>query len=201
MTTFKAFNSMLSEFFVDLADTFDEYKSISDARAMLAGLLAVKGDTDAPMKMFIDVFSPHKDLLMAKDKKLFDVCKIPMVSDTGFDIAREWETLDEDNQEAIWGYLHQLFMIGSTVLGLDSKLISTIEGVAQGCMDKVASGEMTEEDAKNPMVIVQEIMKNKELMAAFGASGSGSSDSTDMLQQMMGNPDLMKALGVLGRQD
>lgn len=195
MTTFKAFNSMLSEFFGDLADTFDEYQSVSDARALLTGLLSVNDETDVPMKTFIGVFSPHKDLLMAKDRKLFDVCKIPMVSESGFDISREWDTLEEDNQEAIWGYLHQLFLIGSTILGLDSNLISKIEGVAQGCMDKVASGEMTEDDAKNPMIIVQEIMKNKDLMEAFGSSGGGSGDSMAMLQQMIGNPDLMNAFG------
>ena len=194
MTTFKAFNSMLSEFFGDLAETFDEYQSVSDARSLLAGLLAVNDETDVPMKTFIAVFSPHKDLLMAKDSKLFEECKIPFVEDSGFDISREWKTLEDDNQEAIWGYLHQLFLIGSTILGMDTKLISTIEGVAQGCMDKVKSGEMSEEDAKNPMVIVQEIMKNKDLMEAFGGSGVGSSNPMDMIQQLMGNPELMNAL-------
>ena len=194
MTTFKAFNSMLSEFFGELAETFDEYQSVSDANTLLNGLIAMDGETDVPMKKFIEVFKPHNDLLMAKDKKLFDVCKLPMVSDSGFDMSKEWSTLEEDNQEAIWGYLHQLYLIGSTILGLDSKMLSSIEGVAQGCMDKVARGEMTEEDAKNPMVIVQEIMNNKDLMSAFGNS-SGGGNPMDMIQQMMGNPDLMGALG------
>ena len=194
MTTFKAFNSMLSEFFGELAETFDEYQSVSDANTLLTGLISMDGETDVPMKKFIEVFKPHNDLLMAKDKKLFDVCKIPMMSDSGFDMAKEWSTLDEDNQEAIWGYLSQLYLIGSTILGLDANMLSSIEGVAQSCMDKVSRGEMTEEDAKDPMVIVQEIMKNKELMSAFGNS-SGGGNPMDMIQQMMGNPDLMGAFG------
>jgi hypothetical protein len=196
MSTFKAFNAMLSEFLGDLAETFDEYKAVSDANAMLAGLLAVNDSTDAPMKTFIGVFTPHKELLMAKDKRLFDVCKIPLVDQSGFDIAKEWSSLEGDNQEAIWGYLHQLFAIGSTIMGLSPELLSSIEGVAQGCMEKVSRGEMTEEDAKNPMVIVQEIMQNKELMAAFGGSGfsgfdagsdAGAGNPMDMIKQMMGN--------------
>jgi len=196
MTTFKAFNSMLAEFFGDLADTFDEYQSVSDAKTLLTGLLAVDENTKVPMEKFVSVFSPHKDLLMAKDKKLFEVCTIPMVSESGFDISKEWETLEEDNQEAIWGYLHQLFLIGSTIQGLDSSLLSSIEGVARDCIDKVSSGEMTEEDAKNPMVIVQEIMKNKDLMKALGSnSGSEMDGGMGMLQAMMSNPDIMKSLG------
>ena len=195
MTTYKAFNSMLSEFFGDLAETFDEYQSISDARTLLSGLLSVNEETDVPMKTFIGVFSPHKDLLMAKDKKLFDVCKIPMVSESEFDISKEWGSLDDDNQEAIWGYLHQLFLIGSTVMSLDSNLISKIEAVAQGCMSKVESGEMSEEDAKNPMVIVQEILKDEDLVAAFKDSGMGSMDSMGSMGSMDTIMQMMNGLG------
>ncbi len=191
-TTFKAFNAMLSEFLGDLTDTFDEYQAVSDAKNVLAALLAVDESTQVPMKTFVGVFSPHKDLLMAKDERLFEECSIPMVSESGFDISKEWATLDEDNREAIWGYLHQLFLIGSTVAGLDPGLVSSIEGVAQRCVDKVAAGEMSEDDAKDPMVIVREIMQNEGLMKALGGagpgpgSGPGAVNPMEMLQQMMG---------------
>ena len=191
MTSFKAFNSMLSEFLGELADTFDEYQSVSDARTLVDGMISMNGDTDVPMKMFVEVLRPHSALLAAKDKALFDVCKIPMVSDSGFDMSKEWPTLEEDDQEVIWNYLGQLYMIGSTISGLDKEVVSTIEGIARGCIDKVESGEMSEEDAKNPMIIFQEIMKNKELMASFGVSMDGSEDMNqmDIIRQMMGGSD------------
>ena len=171
MTTFKAFNSMLSDFFGDLADTFDEYKSISDAKLMLDGLVSMNDETDVPMKTFTAVFQPHSDLLMNKDGELFNACKIPMVSESGFDMAKEWETLEEDNKEAIWGYLQQLYLTGSTVLNLSGDLLSSIEDLARGCMEKVERKEMSAEDAQNPMVIFQEIMKNPALMDALSKSG------------------------------
>ena len=55
MTTYKAFNSMLSEFFCDLADTFNEYDVITDAKVMLDGLIVADECTEIPMEKFVDV--------------------------------------------------------------------------------------------------------------------------------------------------
>lgn len=196
MTTFNAFDSILSEIFGDLAETFEEYRSISKARNLLIGLISMNEETDVPMKTFIDVFSLHQDLLMDKDKKLFDVCSIPMVSKLDFNISGEWGSLEKDNKEAIWGYLHELYATGSSILGLDAKLIPSIRWVAQECIEKVASGEMTEEQANNPMVIVQEIMKNKKLMEAYGSPDFGGSvNRMELMQSLMSNPDVMRSLG------
>lgn len=170
MSTFEAFNSMLSEFFGDLAETFDEYTAISDAKLLLDNLLVVDKCTEMPMRKLVEAFSPHKDLIMNKDPKIFEVCQIPLVTDAGFNLSQEWESLEEDNQEAIWNYVQQLFLTGTTVLSLDSNMLNSIEGLAKGCIDKVNSGEMSEEDAKNPMVILQEMMKNPDIVKAFGKS-------------------------------
>ena len=170
MSTFKAFNSMLSEFFADLADTFDEYTQISDAKTMLDGLLLADEGNEMPMRKLVEVFSPHEKLIMDKDPEIFRVCQIPLITDAGFNLSNEWSTLEEDNQEAIWNYVQQLFLTGKTVLSMPQEMLSSIEGLAQGCIDKVQSGEMSEEDAKNPMVILQEMMKNPDIMNAFNGS-------------------------------
>lgn len=167
MTTYKAFNSMLSEFFCDLADTFDEYDVITDAKVMLDGLIVADECTEIPMEKFVDVFKPHADLIMSKDPKLFDVCEIPMVSGGGFDMAKEWTTLEDDNREAIWNYIQQLFLTGTTILSMSGEVLSSIVSLAQGCMKKVESGELTESQAQDPMVILQEIMQNPALMSAL----------------------------------
>ncbi|CAM9100901.1 unnamed protein product [Ectocarpus sp. 12 AP-2014] len=167
MTTYKAFNSMLTEFFRDLADTFDEYDIIKDAKVMLDGVLPADDCTKVPMETFIDVFKPHAGLIMAKDPKLFDVCEIPMIAGGGFDMAKEWTQLEEDNREAIWSYIQQLFLTGTTILSMSGEVLSSIESLANGCMKKVESGELTESQAQDPMVILQEIMQNPELMSAL----------------------------------
>jgi len=170
MTTYKAFNSMLSEFFCDLADTFDDYSVIADAKTMLDGYIAADECTPAPMETFVDVFKPHADLIMTKNAKLFDVCEIPMISGGDFNMATEWKALEDDNREAIWNYIQQLFLTGTTVLSMSGEMLNSIESLANGCMEKVQSGELTESQAQDPMVILQEIMKNPELMNALNSS-------------------------------
>lgn len=174
MSTFKAFNSMLSEFIGDLADTFDEYSALSDAKRMLDVLLASDEGNEMPMRKLVEVFTPHKDLIMNKDPEIFVVCQIPLVTEAGFNLSTEWATLEDDNKEAIWNYVQQLYLTGSTVLGMSGDMLSSIELLAQGCIDKVQSGEMSEDDAKNPMVILQEMMKNPDLMKAFNGSEESS---------------------------
>jgi hypothetical protein len=169
MTTYKAFNSMLSEFFRDLADTFDDYTIITDAKVMLEGVIATDECTTVPMETFVDVFKPHADLIMAKDPKLFDVCEIPMIASGGFDMAKEWKDLEEDNREAIWNYIQQLFLTGTTIMSMSGEVLSSIESLANGCMKKVESGELTESQAQDPMVILQEIMQHPELMTALNS--------------------------------
>ncbi|CAM9090340.1 unnamed protein product [Ectocarpus sp. 12 AP-2014] len=167
MTTYKAFNSMLSEFFCDLADTFDEYTVITDAKTILEGLMAADECTEIPMGTFVEVFKPHADLIMTKDPKLFDVCEIPLITGGEFDMAKEWTALEDDNREAIWNYIQQLFLTGTTILSMSGEVLSSIESLAQGCMKKVENGELTESQAQDPMVILQEIMKTPELMSAL----------------------------------
>lgn len=202
-TSYQAFNSMLSEFFGDLADTFDEYKSISTAKKMLDVYLASNSDTDVPLKEFVRVFTPHKELLMQKDEKLFDECKLPYVSDSGFDIAKEWGTLEEDNKDAIWDYLHQLFRIGSALSNMGDDVISQIEGVAHGFLDKVKNKELTQEQVQDPMFIAKEIMGNKDLMTAISSIGdNGDFNPMDMMNQLMGDPEMMnQMMGSSGLMD
>lgn len=92
---------MLAEFFRDLADIFDDYAVITDAKTMLDGYIATYEFTTVPMENFIDVFEPHADIIMTKDPKLFDVCEIPMISGGEFSMATEWKALEDDNREAI----------------------------------------------------------------------------------------------------
>jgi len=115
----------------------------------------------------VGVFKPHADLIMAKDPSLFDVCEIPMITGGDFDMAKEWKDLEEDNREAIWNYIQQLFLTGTTILSMSGELLSSIEQLANGCMKKVENGELTESQAQDPMIILQEIMQNTELMSAL----------------------------------
>lgn len=158
---------MLAEFFCDLADTFDDYTVITDAKTILDGYIATDECTTTPMETFIDVFKPHADLIMSKDPKLFDVCEIPMISGGEFNMATEWKALEDDNREAIWNYIQQLFLTGTTILSMSGEVLSSIESLANGCMKKVENGELTETQAQDPMIILQEIMQNPELMNAL----------------------------------
>lgn len=53
---------------------------------------------------------------------------------------------------------------------MSGEVPSSMESLANGCMKKVENGELTEIEARDPMVVLQEIMKNPELMNALNTN-------------------------------
>lgn len=137
MTTVQAFNTMLRNFLEELRDVFPEQQ---DVATFLAGFDAfVMLNARKPLEVFMDAVSPHSDLLMARDPRLFDRLDFP-----GIDFAAMWNSPDvsEATHGAIWQYLHTLFLLGSTVSSLPPELLTSIESVASDCVEKIQSGQL-----------------------------------------------------------
>ena len=163
--SYKSFNDCLSEFLLDLSQTFDEYEELTNANNSLTALLAIDDSVQLPMDKFFEVFSEHSTEIMNKDSSLFETCAIPYAD--GFDIAKEYSESESATQNAIWGYLQRLFAMATTVKMLPMGMMSQIESVANSCMKNVQSGQVTQEQAQSPAYILQMLNENPELMSSI----------------------------------
>ena len=165
--TYQSFNHLLCEFVSELTQTFDEYPDLAKANDALASLMALDDTITTPMKSFHDAFAEYASQIMMKDPVLFETCKIPYTD--SFDLNKEYKDSDSATQEAIWNYLQQLFVTATTVQNMPQSMLTKIEDVANSCLAKVKSGEVTEEQAQNPLFIMQQLQENPELLKAMGS--------------------------------
>lgn len=162
-SSYTSFNELLIEFISELSQTFDEYVQLSTASDSLKVLVAIDNTTKIPMDKFFEVFYPYSADIMGKNSNLFKHSSIPFAEE--FDIEKEYSESDEATHEAIWGFLQQLFAMATTVKMLPADMMSKIESVANSCMEKVSSGEVSQEDAQSPAYIMQMLNQNPELMS------------------------------------
>lgn len=163
--TYKSFNNLLVEFINELRQTYDEYPELSNAHETLRGLLDIDDTITTPMDTFYETFSEYSNHIMNKDDVLFAKCSIPFTQ--SFDLNKVYGESDEDTRSAIWNYLQQLFVTATTVQNMPTDMFRNIEAVANACMEKVRSGEVTEEEAQNPLFILQQLQQNPLLMDAM----------------------------------
>ena len=132
MTTLAAFNNMLKSFIEELVEVFPEQKDVATFLAGFDTFTAI--GPRKPMEMFMAAVSPHAQLLMSKDASLFAHIKFP-----GIDFQAMWtsEGVTDKTREAIWGYLHSLFLLGTTLQSLPPELLQSIESVAHECAEKM----------------------------------------------------------------
>lgn len=167
--TYKTFNTLLSEFVSNLSETFDDVQELQTACLTLDGMVQLNADIPVPLDTFHEMFSGHSDLIMNKDDSLFKHVSLPFVKE--FDMKSAYAESDEETREAIWGYLQQLLFMSTSVKTMTPEMFSTIEKVTEAYMQKVRDGTISEEQANNPLFIMQEIQQNADIMKAIGESG------------------------------
>jgi len=163
--SYKTFNTTLLEFVNELTETFPEYAEISTARDALTALLGVNDENEIPMDKFHEAFGEHFDLVLSKNRQLFDKVQLPMVEE--FNMGEAYDLSDEDTQEALWAYITQLTTISVMSKSMTPDLIASIGSVAESCVAKIRDGSMTEEESRNPVSIMAQIAQNPDLMKAI----------------------------------
>ncbi len=164
-----AFNAMLIEFMTDLSDSFPENKQIVDLKKTVVALIQLSEGTTVPMTSFMEAISPYDSYIQSKDDALFSEFKLSFSDDIGIDMASLWKSLETEDKEAIWSYVQQLYFLGNFESSIPQSMMSMIETIANETIDKVQRGEMTSSEAQNPMMIMQELLKNKHLMDSIAA--------------------------------
>jgi hypothetical protein len=138
MSTLHAFNALLRAFIEELAHTFPEDATLA---VSLTGLdTLIKANARKPLQLFMEAVSAHAQLILSKDPTLFDQ---PITLPGALDLKKYWDSpgLSDASKDGIWGYIQQLYLLGSTVSALPPEMLGAIESMAQQCASKIESGE------------------------------------------------------------
>lgn len=148
MTTISAFNTLFKTFVTELAETFPEQQRLKAFANGFDDLVAA--NARKIMEVFVATLAPHSDLVMTKNPKLFDQ---PL--DIGVDISALWKSPDvsENTREAVWQYIHSLFLLGTTCMHVPPELLSTIESVAQTCASRMQDGDTVDMSSMASMFV------------------------------------------------
>lgn len=138
MTTLQAFNTLLRNFLHELSMTFPEDATLAVALDGLDAL--VKANARKPLELFMEAVGAHAQLVLTKDPALFDE---PLTISGTLDLQTYWRSpgVSDASKDAIWQYLQQLYLLGSTVSALPAEMLTAIESMAQECAGKIERGE------------------------------------------------------------
>lgn len=139
MATVTAFNDMLGLFLSELHKTFPEEKGLK--KFMHSFELLRSANPKKCVEAFMGGVSPHMDKIQSKDDSFFleDADSIDFLKE--MNIKKHWNDDTSDKvKAAIWGYLQQLYMIGTVVLTMPAETLTMIENVAKQCADQIENG-------------------------------------------------------------
>lgn len=194
-TSISSFNAIFKNFLEELSVTFPEERQLQMYLATFDTF--VKFDQRKVMELFVAATDPHADLILAKDPELFARLKFP----GEIDFQRMWtmEGVTDGTREAIWNYLHMLFVMSQTVSKLPLELLNTMETIAQSCAEKMQNGTL------DFASVVPSLMSG--LMQGLGSGlgdGLGSGSAEDDIARICGEssaglPNLMSMAPMLSR--
>lgn len=140
MSAIEAFNTTLTEFLADLAETFPEHAKLVFVNASLPALL--KANDRAGLDFFVKKTGGLTDRILNKDTTVFDG-SLQLVD--GVDLSSMFNDagLDDVSRASIWSYLGSLTLLANTLTLMPENAIGAIEQLAKSTAEKVKSGEVT----------------------------------------------------------
>jgi hypothetical protein len=203
MTTLQAFNTLLRNFLHELTQTFPEDSTLA---VSLDGLdTLAKMNARKPLEIFMEAIGAHAQLLLTKDPALFAT---PLELPGNLDLKTYWDSpgLSQASRDAIWQYLQQLYLLGSTVSALPPDMLTAIEGMAQECAGKIERGEADLGSITNMLLSggLGNLMGGPGSAEGLGAlgnllgSGEGSGPGLEGLASMFGGESAGGLASLLG---
>ncbi|AAR26867.1 FirrV-1-A43 [Feldmannia irregularis virus a] len=159
----QSFNSLLSEFLADLTMTFTEYPELKMVHESLQGILALDPSNVFPIQFFRTLVAPYAEMIGKRDASIFGP-KTLALPGTTVDLSNTYSSSDETTQNAIWEYLQQLTSLSMSVECLPPEIIAGIKSIVETILEKVSSGEISSENAHNPLFLIQTLTEDPALI-------------------------------------
>lgn len=124
MLSYHAFNSMMEEFASEMVRCFPDKKSLKKMKMKLD--LLMKTDPESVVKEFMSSVEGHQDAIMKSDESVFDH---PDLQDLKLNkIIKE---ASAGTKSAIWQYMQQLLLLGTSITAIPPDIMSKIESSAK----------------------------------------------------------------------
>ena len=127
MDTQNVFVTLMEQFLNELCETFPEMEKLSGYRSQFMVMKATSPGTI--VEKFMESMRPYAEQIRTRDDKLFTENNNDFL--VQLEGSRMWgDEISENTKNAIWEYLNQLYMLGSTINAVPNELLSSIENVA-----------------------------------------------------------------------
>lgn len=166
MTTLQAFNEMMGQFLDELHEVFPDDTAITTAQAAPRD----RGTLDTFMKST----SKWSTQMMQKDESFF--CEEnEFVKNLNLHVIWKTEACTLNTKNAIWQYLHSMYMIGTTMSMFPPETLAMIEAAAENATKnmKNSSGQIDEAALMSSM--------NNMLSQMLGGGGGGANPLAALL--------------------
>lgn len=151
MTTIKAFNDLMEQFIDELIKTFpEEQKMIKEYQESFE--MAKMANDRLPLKTFMQEVSPFASQIMSRDETFFTDHTGGMSFLKETNMKKYWAELSENTKNAMWQYLHTLYMLATTISSLPADTMSMIESLAQQLESKLSADGVDETALMNNMM-------------------------------------------------
>lgn len=151
MSTIKAFNDLMEQFIDELVRTFpEEQKLIREYQESFE--MAKMANDRLPLKTFMQEVSPYASQIMSRDETFFTdhADEIEFLKNTN--MKKYWPAISENTKNAMWQYLHTLYMLATTISALPADTMSMIESLAQQLEGKLTADGIDETALMNNMM-------------------------------------------------
>ena len=166
MTSVTAFNDMLDQFIDELRQTFPEESGIRKYQASFE--IFRKSNPRKCVETFMNAISPYANEITSRNEAFFQR-DLDFLEDLS--IKSNWTpALSQTTKDAIWQYLHTLYMLGTTIVSIPADTLNMIETMASQCADKLQSSD-GQIDEKALMRSVTGLLGN--LGGMFGGADGG----------------------------
>lgn len=151
MTTVKAFNDLMEQFIDELVKTFPEEQNLIKGYQESFEMAKMANDR-LPLKTFMSEVSPYASQIMARDETFFTdhAEEIEFLKETN--MKKYWPDLSENTKNAIWQYIHTMYMLATTISALPADTMSMIESLAQQLESKLTADGVDETALMNNMM-------------------------------------------------
>lgn len=162
--TITSFNNMLIEFINDLIHTFPEYKQ--DYTTILNNIIKNINNPEYIVK-FMDNIQPYILEISNKNRLVFIENTINLIDNVDFKTIMSMEDVSINTQNAIWKYIHSLYLLGNNSnLGsstnnldlkelLNNKSLENLTQQTQGMLNIIKNLENNNPDANEPEEVIE----------------------------------------------
>jgi len=137
MTSISAWTDMMDQFLGELISTFPEEPAMKKYKTSYEVLR--KANPRKCVETYMSTVGQFQDKIMAKDESFFlDNSSNEFLAE--LNIKKHWTPeLSQNTKEAIWQYLHTLYILGTTITMIPKEALDMIENVASDCADSIES--------------------------------------------------------------